>query len=222
MSNPYHEMRKMSVADICKGLGWQTLLFVCLGMFFWLASGRLLTEFVTVDVRQIAIGLGLGFGMIAVAFVVFQYLTNLSEKLVRLQAKNFAFLEKQLPLPAIVFISICAGVGEEAIFRGGLQTILSDFTPLPVAIILSSIVFALIHFAKPVVAFLILLIGVIFGIFYVWTGSLLAVMIGHAVYDVYALWFLQKEMHRLKLFDEIEEEAAEQPLEQTGNGRGLP
>ena len=27
-------------------------------------------------------------------------------------------------------------------------------------------------------------------------------MIGHAVYDVWALWFIQEEMHRLRVFDE--------------------
>jgi membrane protease YdiL (CAAX protease family) len=58
-----------------------------------------------------------------------------------------------------------------------------------------------VHWAKPLVAFLIAVIGLIFAGAYLATGSLLAVMIGHAVYDVWALWFLQEEMHRLRVFD---------------------
>ncbi len=201
MSNPYEEMRKMSVADICKSLGAQASLFVAIGLLLWWISDRPLTGFVTVDFRQIALGIGLGLAMIAVAAVIFHGFPQLAEKLTRLQSKNFAFLEKRLSLPVIIFFSICAGVGEEALFRGGLQTLMSDYVSLPLAIIFASLIFALIHFAKPLIAVIIFAIGASFGLFYIWSGSLLAVMIGHALYDVYAIWFLQKEMHRLQLFE---------------------
>ncbi len=202
MSNPYEEMRKMSVADICKSLGAQATLFVAIGLLLWWISDRPLTGFVTVDLRQIALGIGLGLAMIAVAAAIFQSMPQLAEKLTRLQAKNFAFLEKRLSIPVIIFFSICAGVGEEALFRGGLQTLMGDYVALPLAVIFSSLIFALIHFAKPLIAIIIFAIGALFGVFYIWSGSLLAVMIGHALYDVYAIWFLQKEMHRLKLFEQ--------------------
>ncbi len=202
MSNPYEEMRKMSVADICKSLGAQATLFVGLGVLLWWISDRPLAGFVTVDLKQIALGIGLGLAMIAVAAATFHGLPQLAEKLTRLQAKNFAFLEKRLSMPVIIFFSICAGVGEEALFRGGLQTLMGDYVSLPLAVIFASLIFALIHFAKPLIAVIIFAIGALFGVFYIWSGSLLAVMIGHALYDVYAIWFLQKEMHRLELFEQ--------------------
>ena len=58
----------------------------------------------------------------------------------------------------------------------------------------------MVHFAKPLVAAIIFVIGVVFGCVYWITDSLLAVMVGHALYDVFALWYVQKEMHRLDVF----------------------
>ncbi len=200
MSNPYEAMRAMSVRDICKGLGSQAVLFIALGLALWWLSGRELSAFVTVDLPQIGQGIALGFALIAVAAAIFHGFPNLSEKLVRLQAHNFAFLEKKLSMPVIVFFSICAGVGEEAFFRGGLQTLFGDYVPIWAAIGLSSAVFMMVHFAKPLIAAVIFVIGATFGVFYLWTGSLLTVMIGHAVYDIYAFWYLQREMHRLDAF----------------------
>ncbi len=209
MKNPYEEMRAMSVADLAKGIGAQAFLFCALGAGIWAVSGREITEFVSVSVYEVAVGVGLGLALIAVAHVIFRGFPDLSEKLVRMQARNFAFLEKRLPMTMIIFISICAGVGEEALFRAGLMTILSDYTPFWVALVASSAVFTVIHFAKPLIASLIFIIGATFGLIYWWTGSLLIVMIGHAVYDVYALWYLQSEMHRLNVFEPLQEDDAE-------------
>ena len=202
VKNPYDDLKTMAPADIRKGLGMQAILFVVLGGGLWVVSGRELSRFVTVSFTEIGLGFALGLVLISFAAAVFYGFPGLSEKLVRLQARNLAFLEKRLSMPMIAFISLCAGVGEEALFRGGLQTFLSDYLPIAVAIGVSSFLFMVIHFAKPLIAALIFIIGCFFGVAYWWTGSLLAVMIGHAVYDVYALWFLQKEMPRLSVFEQ--------------------
>ncbi len=200
MSNPYDEMRAMSVGTICRTLAGQTVIFLLGGVILWWAAGRELAEFVTVDLRQIVLGLGLGLGLIAFAASFFALFPNLSEKLTRQQASNFAFLEKPISLPVIIFMSLCAGIGEEAFFRAGLQTFLGEYVHPALAIGLASIAFMLIHFAKPLIAAIIFVIGVVFGVFYWWSGSLLAVMLAHALYDVYAFWYLKKELHRLDLF----------------------
>ncbi len=195
----------MSVAEIRTGLGAQAFLFVAIGLALWTVSGRQFFDFLAFSIEDVGLGIALGIGLITIAALFFHRLPSVSEKLVRLQARNFAFLEKRLSMPTIVFMSLCAGVGEEALFRGGLQTLLSDYTPIPLAIFVASFAFMLIHFAKPLIALIILLIGSFFGLAYWWTGSLLAVMLGHAIYDVYAFWHLQREMHRLDVF--VREEA---------------
>ena len=51
--------------------------------------------------------------------------------------------------------------------------------------------------AAALIGAIILVVGVIMGLVYWWTGSLLTVMIGHALYDVWALRRLHLEFIRL-------------------------
>jgi len=171
-----------------------------LGLGLWVWSGRSAGTFVTFGGDEFAIGLALAGALILLAALTFYGLPKLSEYLVRAQADNFSFLEKPLPFPAIIWVSLGAGIGEEALFRGGVQTLAGDYIGAPLAIVLAAALFAAVHFAKPLVAAIIFVIGVLFGVVYWQTGSLLAVMIGHALYDVFALWYVQKEMHRLGVF----------------------
>ena len=180
----------------------QAAAFTLVGLALWFLSGRPSAQFVTFDTFGFASGLALAGLLIALAAAAFYGLPKLSEYLVRAQAENFAFLvEKPLPLWAIVIVSLGAGIGEEALFRGGVQTLAADHVGGPLAIVLAAALFAAVHFAKPVVAAIIFVIGALFGVVYWQTGSLLTVMIGHALYDVFALWYVQREMHRLGLID---------------------
>lgn len=211
--NPYDEMRRMSLGEIYRGLIFQALLFVIIGISLWSLSGRELSSYVSIDLTQIAYGVALGAGLIAVAHGLFAAFPKYSEFLCRSQAKNFAFLEKNVGWGGIILISLCAGIGEEALFRGGLQTLLGDYVSLPLAIVASSIVFALIHFSKPIILLLIFIIGSLFGVAYWYTESLLAVMIAHALYDVYAIWYLKRMLHKLDAFPPPPE-----PLEEHNEG----
>lgn len=178
----------------------QTVVFVALGGGLWSLSGRPVSGFVSFGLDEVLLGTALAGALVAVAAAVFLGLPKVAEHLVREQAENFAFLEKPLSFPAVVWVSLGAGVGEEALFRGGVQVLASDYVGMPLAIALAAALFALVHFAKPLIAALIFLVGIVFGVVYWLTGSLLAVMIGHALYDVFALWYVQKEMHRLGVF----------------------
>lgn len=178
----------------------QALLLAGFGFGLWLISGRPAEAFASFDAEQVVWGIAIGVGLAAVAAAVFYGFPKIAEKLVRAQAANLAFLEKPLKIGPIILISICAGVGEEALFRAGIQTLATDFMALPLAIAVSSALFALAHFAKPLIAFLIFLIGCVFGLLYWWTGSLLAVAVGHALYDVFALWYVQTALHGMGYF----------------------
>ena len=180
----------------------QCVLFVAIGVGLWAFSGRDFTAFASIDLYQIGLGVALALGMIASGLALFKAFPAFGEKLVRDQVQQFGFLENRIGIGPIIFISACAGIGEEALFRGGLLTLAADHMAIPLAVLVTSALFAFVHLAKPVVAILIGVIGALFGFAYLVTGSLLAVMIGHALYDVWALWFIQDEMHRLGVFDQ--------------------
>ncbi|MEL7218301.1 MAG: CPBP family intramembrane glutamic endopeptidase [Pseudomonadota bacterium] len=192
----------------------QTMIMVGLGIAAWWFSGRALADFISVDMTQIAMGLAIGAGLSAIVGAFFYSFPKISEELVRAQGHNLRFLENRLGFAAIIVISIGAGVGEEALFRAGLLTLASDYMAMPLAIFISSLLFALIHFAKPIISAIIFVIGAFFAVIYWQTGSLLAVMIGHALYDVYALWYVQKELHRIGYFEELQADTGD-PTEAT-------
>lgn len=193
--------QEFPVGKVLLLLTLQATIFALVGLVIWLLSGRDLGSFVTFETSEFGLGLALAAALTAIAASTFYSFPKLSEKLVRDQGHDLDFLKHKLGFGPIIVISLCAGIGEEALFRAGIQTILTDYLGAPIAILLSSVIFALVHLRKPLVSFLIFLIGVIFGIAYWLSGSLLAVAIGHALYDVFALWYLQRELHRLKFYE---------------------
>lgn len=182
-------------------LAGQALLMTAAGVGLWLLSGRSLDGFITFSWAQTATGIVFAAALIAVAATLFRAFPETSERLIRLQSDTYRFLGPQLSWPAIVAISLCAGISEEAALRAGLQTLLGDSLGPVAAIAVSSAVFAALHLAKPVITGLLFGIGILFGAVYWQTGSLLAVMIAHVLYDVWALRHLNREMHRLGLFE---------------------
>ena len=195
-------MADMSVPRVLFIIGLQALAFIAVSLALWSLSDRPLAAFVTFGAGEAGLGLALALALIATSAALSAALPGYVEWLVRSQARNYPFLKHGLSLRAIVFVSLCAGIGEEAFFRGAMQTLLGDVLPMPVALALASALFALIHFAQPFISALIFVIGCLFGVVYWQTGSLLTVMVAHAVYDVYALWALQRAMHRFGVFDE--------------------
>lgn len=178
-------------------LAVQTLVLIAVGLALWHFSGRDLAEFFVFSVAGLLQGLALGASFILLAWWVFAGFPDLADRLVRLQADTYQFLGPNLPMWAVVAISLGAGIGEEALFRAGLQTFLGDYLGTPVAIALSSAVFAVFHLGKPLITVLLFVIGVLFGLVYWLTDSLLAVMIGHVLYDIWALRWLHNEFLRM-------------------------
>ncbi|KEO91381.1 hypothetical protein EH31_01585 [Erythrobacter longus] len=209
MSHPSDEMAAMSTRELLTATCAQAALFTGIGALIWYASGRDILAFVTFDLVQVAYGLAIAAAMIASGFALFKAFPRFSEQLVRDQAHSLAFLKNKLGIGPIIVISLCAGIWEEAFFRGGLLIIAGDYMPMWLAVIGTSIMFAAIHLAKLKVAILIAVIGCVFAGLYLTLESLLAVMIGHGLYDIWALWYVQNEMHRLGVFDELQSDIDE-------------
>lgn len=84
-------------------------------------------------------------------------------------------------------VAVLAGVGEELLFRGVLQTLVVGWTTPVIGIVICSLLFGLAHALSRVYFVLATLIGLFLGTL-AWTyQDLLAPMTAHAVYDFVAL-----------------------------------
>jgi len=198
----------ISTGKALAALTAQGVLFTLAGLGLWHWSGRELESFVSFSLAEAAMGVGFGAALIAVAAMLFHAFPRVSEHLIRLQSDTYRFLGPNLGWPAVIVISLVAGISEEAALRGGLQTLLGDHVGEIAAIGVASALFAGLHLAKPLITGLLFIIGILFGVVYWQTGSLLTVMIGHVLYDVWALRYLNREMHRLNLFEIAESDPA--------------
>jgi len=89
--------------------------------------------------------------------------------------------------PDLLLISLLAGVAEETMFRGVIQQELG--------IVWAGVLFGLMHFVEPRLwpyTCWAMVIGMVFGCLYLWTGNLLVPIGVHAAYDFIALHYLQR------------------------------
>ncbi len=90
----------------------------------------------------------------------------------------------------IAVISILAGVGEEALFRGVLQSAIAASIGVVPALLVVSTLFGLVHPVTVVYAVMAGLIALYLGVLTIWTGTLVPAMTAHALYDFVALAYL--------------------------------
>ena len=86
----------------------------------------------------------------------------------------------------ITIISLAAGIGEELLFRGVLQT---EMGLLP-----ASVIFGLLHMGGSgtlVFGCWVMLMGGALGGLAIWTGGLMAPIVAHAVYDAAAMSYMR-------------------------------
>jgi uncharacterized protein len=87
-----------------------------------------------------------------------------------------------------VAVAIAAPIVEELLFRGYLQTALTSHVGAPIAILLASFIFALVHL-QPYAIPALMLIGLTFGYLYHRTGSLKVNIALHVVNNALAIAF---------------------------------
>ena len=94
--------------------------------------------------------------------------------------------------PQIFAISVLAGVGEELLIRGVLQSFLVNSVGAFWGILSASLIFGLLHFMTKTYVVLTFVLGLLFGITFHYTNSMVLVMVGHAVYDIIAFSLIVK------------------------------
>ncbi len=88
----------------------------------------------------------------------------------------------------IVLMAMFAGIFEEVLFRGALQSALVKISPLLVAILVSNLIFGAVHWRTSLYALIASVIGVWMGVLFALTNNLITPILTHAVYDLIALW----------------------------------
>ncbi|XP_010276954.1 PREDICTED: uncharacterized protein LOC104611555 isoform X2 [Nelumbo nucifera] len=140
---------------------------------------------------------GIG-GLVAASSVVFliksfisgpdaNQIQNEAESLVRLLP--FIGVSSISNASLLGILGILAPLCEETIYRGFLMTSLTKWLPVPLSIIVSSIVFTLAH-QSPGKSTEILIFGVVLGLVYAQTRNLLAPIIMHACWNLGVIFTL--------------------------------
>lgn len=112
------------------------------------------------------------------------------------QLQFFSELGFRLTRPRIILLSIIAGVSEETMFRGVLQTIADRQLPVAAAIALTSLVFGLLHARTVLYAVIAGLVGAYLGTLFWATGSLFAPILTHTIYDFIAFEWTRIALER--------------------------
>jgi membrane protease YdiL (CAAX protease family) len=91
---------------------------------------------------------------------------------------------------------VLAGLGEEALFRGVIQGGLVAYIGVPMAIVVSSVLFGLAHYISKTYVVFAMTLGALFGLLYAWSGNIAVPMIAHVAYDFVALWYIYRKPGR--------------------------
>jgi CAAX protease family protein len=87
----------------------------------------------------------------------------------------------------LALLAALAGLSEELLFRGVIQSGLARLVPAPVALVLATALFGLAHFATSAYAVVAGLMGLYLGLLLLLQGNLLTPIVTHTLYDLVAL-----------------------------------
>lgn len=131
---------------------------------------------------------------------------------VKLRARVFERLAPALqavPAPGLLVLSLAAGIAEEALFRGVLQTALAGTIGVGPALAAVSLLFGLLHPLSALHMLLAAAMGAYLGVLMIATGNLLVPIAVHAAYDLIAISLLLRAARR-------EREAVQLPVSPVG------
>ena len=107
--------------------------------------------------------------------------------LVKLVTEQIGPLVARCSLLELGCLAAIAGLSEEVLFRGVVQTGLAAWLPANGALIVASAIFGLVHAASRVYALFAALMGLYLGVLFVLQSSLIPPIIAHGLYDFVAL-----------------------------------
>ena len=115
-------------------------------------------------------------------------LANMRDRVRALVVELFS----QSTWPQLAGLAIAAGVGEEILFRGALQPIVSEWTTPLLGLSIASFLFGAVHAATPTYFVVATLAGCYFGWLTQQYDDLVAPIVAHSLYDFVALMWLRR------------------------------
>ena len=173
-----------------RSLMWMTVglegaIFLVAAVIMWLTGIRPSTETTVLN-----LGLGVAVGTImAVTVIPIVHSGGKLLREIRHDLDLVVLLFKKCTVVDLAIVSLLAGVCEEMLFRGLLQTWLTSLMNPHIAILLVALLFGLVHAISRSYVVFATILGLILGYLYYYTDSLASVMIAHAVYDFVALYY---------------------------------
>lgn len=95
-------------------------------------------------------------------------------------------------------VAALAGIGEELLFRGTLQTIIGDWTTPVVGLVITSLLFGLAHALSKLYFLFAVAVGAFLGWMTLRYNDLVAAMVAHGLYDFLALVYLSRRRATLR------------------------
>ncbi|MEO1252431.1 MAG: CPBP family intramembrane glutamic endopeptidase [Pseudomonadota bacterium] len=186
MAEPPTGTREDSIRLFAIALGGTALLGVIAYGLSILFGTPLAPQF-KLTLRDALIGAGAAIPMIALLYVFMKTEHPQIAAFRESQIEFFANIGFEFTPVRILLMSLFAGVFEELLFRGVLQSGIDKIAPVAVAIIASNILFGVLHWRTALYALIAGVIGAWLGLIFWLTGNLLAPMIAHGFYDLVAL-----------------------------------
>lgn len=137
--------------------------------------------------------------LLSLSILRLRWIETISELLEQVLVPLF----RNAPAGSVLLVSVLAGVGEELLFRGVVQDGLAGVIGLVPALLLSSVIFGLVHAVTPAYLVLATIMGIYLGLVYHHSGNLLVAMVVHALYDWVAIhYYLRRTRHKIPAPDE--------------------
>lgn len=108
------------------------------------------------------------------------------------QLEFFSTIGFRITTRRALILAVIAGVSEEMLFRGALQTFIARDHSLVYALVLPNILFGALHARTPLYAIIAGFVGLYLALCFAATGSLLTPIITHVLYDFVALEWTRK------------------------------
>jgi uncharacterized protein len=148
--------------------------------------------------EQLAYAVSRGVLVTLPMFAVFLWLVHSSRASLRELRRQVEWLIAEM-FPAatstqFALIAVLAGVGEELLFRGVLQSLIGQWTAPMTGLIITSFLFGLAHALSKLYFFLATAIGLCFGALVLQYNDLVAPMVAHSLYDFLALTYLSRRL----------------------------
>lgn len=169
----------------------------------YLWAGKPLLNAIRFDLDGLGTGLAATLPMVAYfAFSLSRFGQNITafQRIYKLLREILSKAIIELPSWKLAVLGMSAGIGEECLFRGVLQPVFESWlpevntilTPQVNAILVTGVIFGLLHALTPAYFIIATLLSIYFGFLVNYTGNLLTPLLAHGIYDVIGFLLLKR------------------------------